>query len=707
MAQAELYKIYSPFVSGFSTESNPLQFPEDTAEFLQDVQLTPQALLKRLGANKEAGFSSSTATFDNALVGSDIAITAHTWRNAGQSEDINFHVVQIGSTLYFHEAKVSAPSTMEKSFSVDLTSFTAPAFTSPADVRVQTTSGKGALFVVSKKIEPFYVTYDEATDTIATQQITIEVRDFEGLDDGLDVDEQPATLSDEHKYNLYNQGWRHPDTPTTAEQTYVDNYFADTGSGVYPSNVQQWFLGKDTASLTNLKSNEIRVFPWGNTPAPKGHYILNAFNKDRATVAGFGSFTAETTDNRPLDVNFYGGRIWYTTKDGVYFSQLVLDDFSNVGRCYQEQDPTAEDLNQLVDTDGGFLSIPEAGIVYALKAIGNSNIVFADNGVWQISSIDSGFKATDISVDKISDVGVTGTFAVVKAENTVVWWADQGIYTLSVNEVSGKFTAQSLSLTTIQTLYNAIPDNSKMDAFGFYDVGNKTIRWFYKSGDDGFNKFSYQDVLALDLRLTAFYTWKIQKSLTSTPYIFAAVDNLLTVTDNRKGFTRMKTLVVEPNSTSSTYTFGEFQGDDFTDWGINGYKGIIRSGYDILGEGQKVKRAVEATIFFERTETDITADEEGGLTINTPSSLKVRVGYDWADSDISGRLSDQQEGYALRRDYYPSTEDETYDDGFPVVFSRIALRGQGLATQFLFEGEASKDFILLGYAVQYYSNTRR
>ena len=55
--------------------------------------------------------------------------------------------------------------------------------------------------------KPILCEYDSVGDTITVSSINIHIRDFELVDDGLSVAERPATLSDNHTYNLYNAGW--------------------------------------------------------------------------------------------------------------------------------------------------------------------------------------------------------------------------------------------------------------------------------------------------------------------------------------------------------------------------------------------------------------------------------------------------------------------------------------------------------------------
>jgi hypothetical protein len=71
-------------------------------------------------------------------------------------------------------------------------------------------AGKGFLFIAHPFCDPLVAEYDHDTDTLTVVKIVIQVRDFDGVNDGLANDEEPTTLSPEHHYNLRNQGWVEP-----------------------------------------------------------------------------------------------------------------------------------------------------------------------------------------------------------------------------------------------------------------------------------------------------------------------------------------------------------------------------------------------------------------------------------------------------------------------------------------------------------------
>src|SRR6185503_9986638 len=94
-----------------------------------------------------------------------------------------------------------------KSFAVDLTDFQAPGATDPALLPASFASGNGRLFITHPSCDPIVVEYDDEEDDLVAEGINVQIRDFEGVDDDLEIDEHPATLSNDHLYNLQNQGW--------------------------------------------------------------------------------------------------------------------------------------------------------------------------------------------------------------------------------------------------------------------------------------------------------------------------------------------------------------------------------------------------------------------------------------------------------------------------------------------------------------------
>lgn len=57
-------------------------------------------------------------------------------------------------------------------------------------------------------MNPCIVSFNTEEQTFSKKKITIFYRDFEGIDESIDVATMPTTLTNEHHYNLVNQGWQ-------------------------------------------------------------------------------------------------------------------------------------------------------------------------------------------------------------------------------------------------------------------------------------------------------------------------------------------------------------------------------------------------------------------------------------------------------------------------------------------------------------------
>jgi hypothetical protein len=232
-------KLYKSFIKGLITEAGPLTYPENAStDELNTVIKVKGSRSRRLGLDFEpSSVASSVTGLDSSDMTSEFA-----WKGVGNDAEVNFLVVHVKRTLHFYNMDAIPITSDKKAFTVDLSTYVAP-FATAADVDlapVQMASGKGFLFVASPCIDPVVIEYDPDTDTISTLKIIIQVRDFDGIDDGLANEEQPTTLTKEHFYNLKNQGWvtpglggvvegagttdpyTPPAAPTTTDPTYYN-----------------------------------------------------------------------------------------------------------------------------------------------------------------------------------------------------------------------------------------------------------------------------------------------------------------------------------------------------------------------------------------------------------------------------------------------------------------------------------------------------
>jgi hypothetical protein len=263
----------------------------------------------------------------------------------------------------------------------------------------------------------------------------------------------------------------------------------------------------------------------GNSVAPNGHYIVDAFNIDRTAVSGIAGIDTESASfHRPAAVAHYGGRVFWGGcafmgfGDKIYFSP-VLEDVEDAARCYQQQDPTAEDDSDLLPSDGGVIVIPGMGVLIKLYALGSQLLAFASNGIWQIGgSTGSGFAANDYSVRKVSTHAAAGPMSFVEAEGILFWWNVNGIYILQPNQVTQDYNAVSVSDGTIKTFIAAIPSPNIKYVKGAYNPEAQVIQWLFRSTAAQLSSdlFKYDRILNFRGSTQAFYPWKITTALELT-----------------------------------------------------------------------------------------------------------------------------------------------------------------------------------------------
>lgn len=516
-------EVKTQFNLGLVTEITGLQSPENSCEEADNCVFNFKGnVTRRYGLDFETDYSTKVYSRDGVVVQSFL------WQNAAGLTNKDIVVLQIGGILYFYDTNLTAISKGASTKSVDFSLFATsdPLLCSTAECSFS--FGQGYLFVCNPFSEPFYISYNSATDSFEATPITVRIRDVKGIYEGVDNDVRPTTLTDKHKYNLYNQGWA-----PTASVDYI-NTWRGSGSLImtnaigsarydYPSNADVWWLfkiknymyGYSTVSdpfdraLPDIRSR-------GNSPAPKGHYIYNAFNIDRATTSGITGILGETSKNiRPRCNAFFSSRVWYSGTDAqgfstkIYFSQIV-DDIYKAGYCYQQNDPTNEDLFDLLATDGGVIEILEIGSVIKLFPLQTSLLVFATNGVWSISGNQGiGFTPNDFSVRKVSSIPALSSTSFVEVEGMPMWWNNDGIYTVTGMSAVGVAQIDSLTEKKIKSFYNKIPTNNKALARGFYNPLTRQIQWIYRSfaASNITEKYEFDKALVFNLTTGAFYPW--------------------------------------------------------------------------------------------------------------------------------------------------------------------------------------------------------
>lgn len=676
--------VQSFFSKGYLTEFTGLNFPEDATTASANV------IYNRDGSvESRPGIDYEDSAVLNAVTQTDSAVSYYVWENVAGQGELTFLVVQHDNTIHFFEIDSDGlVSSNKKSFTVDISTHRPDTGVDAGEVKCQFASGNGDLFITHPNIEPLVIEYSVSGDSITTTEILIEIRDTQGIDDGLDIDERPTTLSTDHKYNLYNQGWNQDKMiiGVGAATNLLSRW--DAIRTDFPSNAEQPQTYKYKVSGATLDYFDLAVnqspekYLVGNSLAPRGHHILGAFELDRDTASGLSGVTTTSTDIRPTAVAFFGGRVWYAGVNArgwsskFYFTQ-VIEDESQYKSCHSFNDPTSEVLSDPLSTDGGIINIPEVGSVLKLLSIGNSLLVFASNGIWTISgTADSGFTATDFSVSKISNIGALGEQSIVNVKGQPYWWNRDAIYTLEEDAASGRLTAVSITEATIQTFFDSIPSDMKKYAAGAYNSLDNEIQWSYRAtSQTDIDEYQAHDrILSLSLRDTHVWSpWTIDTTLVEImgPFYSPLLSNsfkYIGIADS----TGAKNVIVEANDETNWKDFytRNSVGSDFTPSFTAGYT---------VGGGLLTK-------FQENYLRVFTATKTG-------TSLEVTGYWDYGNSSDSNKWSNSQQ-------VYPSSPDTNFD----VQTSKIKIRGVGLALQLAFAGTSGSPFKVLGWSALVSSN---
>ena len=721
MPQRITQKVVNTFVKGLITEAGELTFPEDASiDELNCLLDRDGSRRRRLAAKVEDSNVLSTFVINNAFV-----FTTGKWRNVDGTAGLDFVVVQAGPTLYFYNTAQEPYSGQQKSFSVDLTAFEFAGSAGAATAKVQMAAINGDLVVVSSAIEPFYIEYNSTTDTISTTQIIPKARDFEWQGDTETYSDGAASPTDARKYDTANAGWT-GDKGSAALTAY------QSANSEYPPLTHPWYSGKDSSG--DFDEAEWRKVFGGTTLTGNGHFILDFFNKDRATASGIAGLVTETEDSRFQSVAAFSGRIFYAgltsaKNSGKILFSKQLDNTSEAGRCYQQNDPTSEDFSDLLPTDGGVIVIPEATNIQKLHVFGSTLMVFAENGVWQITGVDNVFRATEYSISRISEIGIDNPQTFVSVEGVPMWWSKHGIHTLQFDQVSGKAQEQNITIGTIQTFFDAIDATAKQNCHGTYDQTNKRIHWFYSNNGEGISNKKNR-VLTLDIAVQAFYPWAVSDSASSPDYIVGAeyysgfgsdyqnLDVVLSTGDDVvtsagddvviNKLTQLAqadsaiVLMVYDGSTGKM-TMGLFSGTDFLDWGDANYTSYAEAGYDFMGDLVLKKNSPYIQVYLRPTEEGFTGSDATGYTPIRESSLLVSSYWDFRKTTSSTA----QQAYRLK--YMPvvdATQLGSWNYPEEIVTTRLKMRGHGRSMRLRFESEQGKDFVLLGFGVISAANTR-
>ena len=334
MATQSVRQEFNRFVKGLITEATLLNFPSDAASVLNNFDLDAKGVVeRRYGIDHET--LNTWRTLGTLTLTSDV-IQSYRWDGVAGQADKTIIVVQSREKLYFFTNVTSDFSiNYDSSMVIDLSSASYKVATATTTQVRQNpcsfSSGRGKLYINHKYTETLEVSYViGAPDTITVNVQPVKIRDFAGEDDGFNNDEKPtsATINNEHWYNLANQGWL---------DRITDLKVINTSRGSYPSNAEQWQYGKYVNVSSGAETWSYAHFEkqaFGNTLAPRGHYIIDAFNKNVTGVptGKNGSFTESGSSNGTVTSLTSAGH-GLTTGTSVTLTSTLSETYDNGGGC--------------------------------------------------------------------------------------------------------------------------------------------------------------------------------------------------------------------------------------------------------------------------------------------------------------------------------------------------------------------------------------
>lgn len=383
---------------------------------------------------------------------------------------------------------------------------------------------------------------------------------------------------------------------------------------------------------------------------------------------------------RPTCTEFFAGRVWYAgintsgASSKLFFSQII-ESSEQYGKCYQVNDPSSEDFTDLLPSDGGFVSIPEIGTVKRMFAYQNSLLVYASNGVWQVSGSSNGsFLATDYTVRKLSSIGTQSPLSFASFRGVPAWWAEDGIYTVQFDPNYGTFTVTSITDAKIKSFIADIPEFNRQFVKGCYDVRDQVIYYLYNSTEelDAADIYKYNSVLVLNGLSGAFYPWTIEGTDALVRGIFYAVPA------NQVDNSRIK----YTTTVGSNLAYSEARQTTYKDWSLvsdilnNGtveadYTSYFITGFNIVGDAQRFGQMNYIWVYLD----------------NVPMSSCFMQGiFDFTNNGNSGKWSSRQQVFN------PCLGNRS------INHRRLKVRGKGKAAQLKFVSESGKPFNIIGWS---------
>jgi hypothetical protein len=468
--------------------------------------------------------------------------------------------------------------------------------------------------------------------------------------------------------------------------------------GIYPSNSDVWWYFKD--SLDNYAPATTAANVTISGLAPKGHFTLNAFQQAKGATSGISGITDISTTQRPKVGTWFQGRVWYagcdasqpasgtspfyTWSENIYFSQIV-NNSNDFGKCYQLNDPTSENLFDLLPTDGGVIQIQGCGSIYKLFSMQNALLVFAANGVWYITgSTGIGFTANDYTIVKLSSVQSISSTSFVNVLGLPIFWNEEGIYKVEPAKqgtglLSSPLHVNPLEVTpitigTIATFYQNIPLSSKKYARGDYNPISYVVQWIYKDTEANvvLDRYQFNKIMNFNTVNNSFFPYtasSLTVGMNGINYV-AGPGGRSTIIPTFKYLSSFPVV-----NTTYNLSFADEHREDYTDWVSTGvpsnYISYFITGFKLRGQAIKKFQPQYIQVY--------------SRTNGAASAYKIQGIWNFANDPSSGKWSTAQLiTNALTR--------------FDTIFRRHKIRGSGYILQFKIASVDKQPFDIQGWS---------
>lgn len=533
------------------------------------------------------------------------------------------------------------------------------------------------------------------------------------------------------RYNAKNRGF-------STQDLYVQEI---SGGGAYGfSGVPgKSFSPHLTASINNDYDESKQAIPL--TSAPRGRVIFNMFEFSRFVEAASDTYSIAGTSATTLGPSrwtgadvfnvAWGGRIFYWSigaaidssssstpeptlpnpNSMILFSQVV-----DVGdahyKCYSFNDPTAgittdgdlQKYAQPVETDGGVIVIEGTGDIISLVPFANSLVVFAENGIWEVTGP---FSPINYGVNKVSEVRCVDSKSIVVLESQVIFMGDNSINAIKMDLRSRSLFVEDISTASLSDIYldRYKFDSSNSNNWSAYNSEDGVVQWATVDRSSFFSQGTVK-ILCFDVALSAFY---------EKEFILPPMTLLTGMYDDP---IRERGIVYVIESYISNGGFGNaevglyFEGtgltDDITYYRLSDLQKLtannpvvaeLETGAASFGDASKSKNAPYISMYFKQTEGSY--DEAG--VFDRPTSCLMQLKWDFSRSGDTGKWTDEKEMYRLKRFNYPDTS--SFDYGYDVVVTKNKIRGRGKALRIKLTVPEGKTCHLYGWNFSLLANS--